>query len=83
MFGFPKQFPGVAKIRSQKTSETLEKNLVDTDVSLFEGIKTLLKNPVFLFAGIGSAMDGYLSSCIMTFGPKIYEIRFHKTAGQD
>lgn len=82
MFGFPKQFPGVAKIKSEKKSESIEKALVDDDVSLGAGIVSLLKNPVFLFAGIGSAMDGYLSSCIMTFGPKIYEIRFHKTAGE-
>ena len=27
-------------------------------------------------------MISFYSSCIMTFGPKIYEILFHKTAGQ-
>ena len=39
-------------------------------------------NPVFLWATVGSALDGYLSSTLMTFGPKMYEIWFRRTAGQ-
>ena len=46
-----------------------------------KGLKSLLTNPVFVLASFGSAMDGYLSSGLMTFGPKILEERFHKTSG--
>jgi len=61
VFGFPKQFPGVAKMRAEKKSETIEKTSIADDASLLTGILKLLKNPVFSFASFGSAMDGYLS----------------------
>ncbi|CBY38229.1 unnamed protein product [Oikopleura dioica] len=82
MFGFPKQFPGVAEIKAQKKSESIEATDLGEDASLFQGVKSLLWNPVFLWASLGSALDGYLSSTLMTFGPKMYEIWFRRTAGQ-
>lgn len=79
-----KQFPGTALIKSekQKEAETVGEIIDDSeDISLWRGLKSLITNPVFFFASFGSAMDGYLSSGLMTFGPKILEERFHKTAG--
>ena len=78
MFGFPKQFPGTAEIKAEKAEESapnVEK------IPFMKGLKSLLTNPVFVLASFGSAMDGYLSSGLMTFGPKILEERFHKTSG--
>ena len=77
MFGFPKQFPGTAAIKQEKAEEKVEVE----HIPFSTGLKMLLTNPVFLFASFGSAMDGYLSSGLMTFGPKILEERFHKTSG--
>ena len=61
MFGFPKQFPGVAEVKSKKVSESVTKDVIQDDISLWDGIKSLGRNPVFMFASFGSAMDGYLS----------------------
>ena len=77
MFGFPKQFPGTAEIKQEKE---VDKNETE-HIPFLTGLKMLLTNPVFIFASFGSAMDGYLSSGLMTFGPKILEERFHKTSG--
>ena len=42
MFGFPKQFPGVAQIKAQKKSESIEAKDLGGDASLFQGVKSLL-----------------------------------------
>ena len=60
IFGYPKQIPGVAKVKASKKNESLDTVENKDDLSFLKGAKILLKNKVFLFASLGMCMDAYM-----------------------
>ena len=82
MFGFPRQFPGVAKIKSERVDESLDSKKITESVSIWSGIKRLAKNPIFMFGAFGTAFDSYVKIGMMNLGPKIIEKRFQLTASK-
>ncbi|XP_072028946.1 solute carrier organic anion transporter family member 4C1-like isoform X1 [Amphiura filiformis] len=89
--GFPKELPATQKVRAKKVSQA-HKSSSDEKVTnpsfgnqlsdFPRAIKYLFQNPTFVFLVFTSCAEGLIVSGMATFGPKVIETQFGKTAGQ-
>ncbi|CAH1238164.1 SLCO4C1 [Branchiostoma lanceolatum] len=88
--GYPKELPGIAKVRREKTSDVhanTESKAMDSNFgkSIRDfpiAVRSLAKNPTFIFLGLAGISEGLALNGFATFLPKFVENQFGQTASQ-
>uniref|UniRef100_A0A1I8HUF4 Solute carrier organic anion transporter family member n=1 Tax=Macrostomum lignano TaxID=282301 RepID=A0A1I8HUF4_9PLAT len=87
LFGFPKLFPGSARIQHEKKQETHGNSeakcaeMQELNVKDFcPSVGVILSNPVFVFISFSGAADAILVAGLSTFGPKVLQTLFMVSA---
>ncbi|XP_019635190.1 PREDICTED: solute carrier organic anion transporter family member 4C1-like [Branchiostoma belcheri] len=88
--GYPKELPGIAKVRREKTSDvhanteskTLDSNFGKSIRDFPVAVRSLAKNPTFIFITLAGISEGLALNGFATFLPKFVENQFGQTASQ-
>ncbi|XP_078571497.1 solute carrier organic anion transporter family member 4C1-like [Branchiostoma floridae x Branchiostoma japonicum] len=88
--GYPKELPGIAKVRKEKKSDvhanteskTLDSNFGKSIRDFPIAVLSLAKNPTFIFITLAGISEGLVLNGFATFLPKFVENQFGQTASQ-
>ncbi|XP_078703455.1 solute carrier organic anion transporter family member 4C1-like [Branchiostoma floridae x Branchiostoma belcheri] len=88
--GYPKELPGIAKVRREKTSDvhanteskTLDSNFGKSIRDFPVAVRSLARNPTFIFITLAGISEGLALNGFATFLPKFVENQFGQTASQ-